>query len=501
MDKKKKFFNDVAFYSASNLFANGLSFIVGIIIRRILQPAIMGLFNEIMLVFDYARYSQFGVLDALDRELPYFHGKKDLRKIEILKDASFTFCLIMGLAIAIALFVISFFMAFHKDALLINGIRIISFMVIIQFVSSLYIISCRAKNNFSPISIYTVLIAILDVVFKVALVLKFGLYGLLWASVLTWVFGLIYFYKATGEGFRFLTSFPFGEIKRLLKIGFPIFIMGFVFMTLRNLDRIMIIRLLGTEKLGFYTIALMVSVYIVQLPNLIYAVIFPRFYQAYGERQDIFNIKELFVKPTMVFANFFPIFIGIVILFLPLLVNYTLPLYSPGLVPAYILLLGSSFLALANMPGYLLIVLNKQIYMIVIGLLSIILGVGLNYLFVKKFNLGLPGIAMASGIAYFAYTTILISFAFVNYTKKFSAHAIFFCQLYAPLIWVIAILLILKVFTFKVSGDLAGDCLLVFLKSMVFLAGCFPLVIYANKKTAIISLLKSTYLNKYSKNE
>ena len=501
LDKEKKFFDDVIIYSSSNMFSNILNFITGIVVRRILQPALMGLFNEVMLVFDYGRYAHLGIIDALDRELPYFYGKANNEKFELLKNIGFMLCLVVGLGISASLFLASFFTDFGGGRLLLNGIRIASFMIIAQMLSSLFVVLNRSRNKFLVISKYTILVAILDIILKTILIIKFGFYGLLWASFFTLIIGLIYFYFASGIKFVFSSKFPFDEIERLFRIGFPIFIAGFVLVTLRNIDRIMIIRLLGTKSLGFYTIALMVSAYAVQLPNLIYSVIFPRFYQAYGAKQSIFEIKELFINPTVVFAYFFPVFVGIIIIILPLLVQYILPAYLPGLLPAYFLLLGSSFLALVNMPGYLLIALNKQIYMVVIGLLSISLGVGLNYLFVRKLNMGLPGVAIATGIAYFAYATILIYFAFLNYTKKFLAHAIFFCQLYSPLVWVIVILLILKVFTFKASGDLARDSLLIFLKSAVFLASCIPLLIYANKKTAIVSLLKSTYLKNNKKNE
>ena len=70
MSKTKKFFNDALFYSASNIFANILNFITGIAVRRLLQPVLMGLLSEIMLIFEYVRYSHLGIINALDKELP-----------------------------------------------------------------------------------------------------------------------------------------------------------------------------------------------------------------------------------------------------------------------------------------------------------------------------------------------------------------------------------------------------------------------------------------------
>jgi len=275
--------------------------------------------------------------------------------------------------------------------------------------------------------------------------------------------------------------------------------MGFVSITLRNIDRIMIIRLLDRESLGFYTIALMVSVYIIQLPNLIYAVFFPRFYQAYGEKQNIFEIKELFIKPTLVFAYLFPVLIGVVVLGLPLLVKYVLPSYMPGLIPAYLLLLGSSSMALINMPGYLLIALNKQIYMVFIGTVCIFIGAGLNYLFVRRFDLGLPGIAIGTSLTHFLFSVILLIYAFRHYTKKFFDQLKFILELYLPFIWVLIVLFLSHAFVFTSSNSLIRDFSIVFLKGTVFLLACAPLILYANKKTAILTLIKNAYMEKRQK--
>jgi len=489
MKRTKKLFNDITFFSGSAFISNIINFATGIIIRRILQPALMGLFNEIMLVFDYARYSHFGIIDSLDRELPYLYGKKDHERVQTLKNAAFTFCLAVGSLIGVGVFIASFIIDFN-DKMLVGGIRIVSLIVIVYMLSSLYIVSNRAQHRFSLISKYTILTAACDLLLKTFLTIKFGLWGLLWASFLTFGIGLLYFYKMSRESFRILINFPFKELLHLFKIGFPMFIMGFAYMTLRSVDRIMIIRFLGRESLGFYTISLMLAVYIVQLPNLVYAVIFPRFYQAYGERQNIHELRDIFVKPTFVFAYFFPVLIGAIIIALPLLIEYLLKAYSPGLTPAYILLLGSSFLSLINMPGYLLIAINKQYKMISICVLGVAAGVILNYIFAKKFNMGLTGIAIGTSITYFLYSTALMIYAFKHYTKNIAAHLKFFSQLYAPFLWVLALLAALNFMNFNMSGRIVKDLFSVFFREVVFLLSCLPLFWYVNRKTSILSLLK-----------
>jgi len=452
-----------------------------------------------MLIFDYAKYSHLGVIDAMDKELPYSYGKKDDERFEALKNTGFTFCMGLALCIGIGVFVASFFMNFSKDTLFVNGIRIVAFMIVLQLINALYIVLNRSRNNFSVISKYIILIALLDITVKIALVLKFKFYGLLWASVITWALGLWYFYKASIGRFKLLFNFKRADISRLFKVGFPIFIMGFVYMTLRNIDRIMIIRFMSRESLGFYTIAIMVSVYVTQLPNLIYAVIFPRFYQAYGEKQNIHQIRELFVRPTIVFAYFFAILIGLVIIGLPLLVQSLLPKYVDGVLPASILLSGAFFLALVNMSGYLLIALNKQIYMVLIGAVGIFAGAILNIIAIQKLGLGLAGVAVATSISHFFYATVLITVAFSNYTKKISEHLRFFLQLYAPFVWVAVLMFVLRGFTFNSSGDMWCDLRGVILKAIVFILACLPLVYYANKKTSVLRLAKEAYMQRHDK--
>ena len=496
MDRTRKFFKDVIFYSGSNFFSNILNFITAVVIRKILQPAFMGLYNEIMLIFDYAQHSHLGIINSLDKELPYLYGKKDNKGAEETRNIGFTVCLAVATSIVMALLIASMFLKFSEDKLLINGIRVVTLLILLRLGNSLYIVLNRSRHNFLVITKYTILIAILDICFKITLIIKFGLYGLLWASVLTALLGLIYFYKASREKFRLVFRFPLSKIAHLLKIGFPIFVTGFTFMTLRNIDRIMIIRFLGRESLGYYTIGLMVSVYMVQLPNLVYAVIFPRFYEAYGEKQNILGIKDHFIKPTIVFAYLFPILIGLVIIILPLLVYYILPSYAPGLFPAYLLLLGCSFLSLVNMPGYLLIALNKQTRIVFIGVFSVFLAAMSIYLFIKRFNLGLSGVAIGASLGYLSYATILMAYAFRNYTKKYLSHLKFFAELYFPFIWVVIVLLLLRVFSFKTRGIFLKDFSIILYKGIIFLVSSIPLILYANKKTGILTILKRTYLRR-----
>lgn len=489
MEKKKRFFKDVFWYTGANFLANIINFITGIAIRKILEPFFMGIFNQVMLFFDYSRHYHLGILHALDKELPVSYGMKDFKRFESIKNIGFTLCFFIIAALSSSMFIYSFFI---KTAIVAKGVRIVSLLAIIQAFTSIFIVFNRSQNRYIIISKYVILVAILDLIVKTVLTFRFGLFGLIWASFLTFSAGLIYFYKKSKAGFKILKTLPLDEISKLLKIGFPLFIVGFIFLIIRSIDRIMIIRFLNAESLGFYTIALMAVSYTVQIPAMISAVIFPRFYQAFGEKRNIKDIKDIFIKPNIVFAYLFPIVIGLLILILPLPVKYILPKYMPGIIAANALLLGAFFLSFVEMPGYLLTVLDRQSHMVIIGSFSVLIGIILIKFFIVNLAMGILGVAIATGITYFIFSTALICYAYKHYTKKIFSHLKLFTELYLPFVWVVFILIILRAFSFKSSGILLSDITMILFKSILFLFACIPLLFYVNRKTEVLVLLKSS---------
>ncbi|NQU73711.1 MAG: hypothetical protein HQ547_03260 [Candidatus Omnitrophica bacterium] len=148
------------------------------------------------------------------------------------------------------------------------------------------------------------------------------------------------------------------------------------------------------------------------------------------------------------------------------------------------------------MPVYFLTILNKQSHMIVIGFLSVVTGVVLIKFLVQKLSLGIEGVAIATTITYFIYASMLISYAFMHYTKNIFSHLKFFIQLYFPFLWMVGLLVALQIFVFKASGRISEDLSAISFKAVIFLLGWMPLLFYANRKTAVLTLFKEAYLKR-----
>lgn len=492
MDREKIIKNALKF-SAGNYIANIFDFFTRIIIRRLLGPATMGIFVELTLLFEYVKNHSLGILDALDREIPILNGKKDYAGLRYTSNTGLSFCMVTSLTLALLLISYSLFMRRVHDLNLINGIRIIAALNIIHTFISFYIVFIRTHHRFGLLSRYLLIMGVINLVLSLVFVMIFGFYGLLLALILIGAVRIIYLFRASGYRFKIRMNFPLSEVARLLKIGFPLLLSSFIFMTLRSVDRFMIIGFLDRVNLGYYSIATMMHSYIFQMPNLIYAVLFPGFYEAFGRASNIQTIRNYYEYPALTFAYLFPIFVGLAILILPLILNYLLPKYLPGKMPAIILMLGTFFISITNMSGYLLIALNKQKFIVFIGIIAILVSIILNYVLLKIFALGLSGVALATAITYFIYSFFLIVAAFRNYTRDIKEHICFLFSLYAPFIWVLLVLGgIYLLFAGLCFANFREKLLYLFLQIFIFLLACLPLLFYLNRRTAVLNTVWQT---------
>lgn len=490
MTKTKTIIKDAAKFTIGGYISSVCNFASSVIVRRILDPFFMGVYTELLLIFDYAKYNHLGIIDSLDRQIPYYNGKKEFKKTETVKDAGASFSLIASFIVAAAITVISFVFQGRLSKPLSTGLMIIAIMIVVQTMSSFYITLARTHHQFGPLSKYIILVAVCDVGFKAALGIKFGMMGILWATVITLALGMIYLFNTSRISFVLTLKISGKTVMELLEIGFPLLLASFAFLTLRSVDRFMIISFLTKEDLGYYSIALMMHSFVFQFPNLIYVVLFPRFYEAFGNSENnLNNLRGYLERPTLIFAYLFPIIVGIAVILMPVFVRYVLPKYTQGITAAAILLFGTVFLSITYMSGYLLIALKKQRMLILISLLCTVISVITNLIFLNILHLGINGVAWASFLSYFFYSLFLIGYAASHYMKNARQIGVFLSHLYGPLLWTMVVYSGFKIIFHYSFNSFKSDIFNMALECGLFLVLTLPLLFYANKKVALIEIL------------
>ncbi|MBI2026676.1 MAG: oligosaccharide flippase family protein, partial [Deltaproteobacteria bacterium] len=333
MKPSKRIFLDALQSSLSSYVYYSFKIFSSLFIRKILSPLAMGHVSSIFLVVEYAKLSHLGMLYATEREIPYQRGKGDLDKVSHVMQVSFNFnfftAVLMSVLVAVGAGILTIF-GVQSDFL--QGLYCVPFLLIAYMFVSYFRIVLKARHEFGLVSQINLLDAVSEVGLTLILVIVLGVKGIILALAFTFVIGALYLnYRAHISPRINFGVLNYIEIKRLLKIGFPLMIDAAVRMFFLTSDKILIIVLLGQTQLGLYSMATMVFNFLMPLPRAVYNVLAPRFYEAYGQMGDFKTVKRYLTIPTTIFAHLFSIVIGAAAIFSQPFIYYFLPLYQKSI--------------------------------------------------------------------------------------------------------------------------------------------------------------------------
>jgi len=488
---RDRIFKDASLYSVSAYVSVIFGALKGFFLRAILGPATYGLFSTFQVILSYAKNADFGLLSAIEREIPYFISKREIEKVESLRNTSFTFIHSLLLLVIAVIFLLTF-ISVEKTSIFIKGFRIVLLIIFFQQLYFYYISLLRSEKKFSILSKTTVIFAVFSAFSSVILGLKYKLTGVLSSFIISYLITIVYINMKSTYKIRFRVDK--NSLSQLFKIGFALLIIGVQYMTLTNIDQITIILFLGRTNLGYYSIAFMVSTFIMYFPNAIAGIMFPNFLAKYGENDNIQDLKKYMVQPTLIFAYFMPILIGCTYIVIEPLIKLTLNKYIPGIASAKILILGSFFLAVAYMAGHLLVTLKKFKEYMKIQRYVVVMTVLLNILFVKL-GWGIEGVAYATSIGFFLYATSMIYYAFKQYSNEIKEFIKYIAEIYIPFGYMLILLSITGLFS-KISNGF-NEWITTSGMLILFSILSIPLVLRANKKTGIIDVFMNTLGRRY----
>lgn len=486
MSVKEDVVKDSSRYMPSVYISLAVGVVTGLVVRRFLGPSLMGMWVTLSLVLSYVSYCHLGVLLAAEREIPYWHGKKDYGKAEEVKNTTFGFGVITAVITGIVILISAFVLKDRFPFYITIGLIVISGVVLLRQFYNFYITLLRANKEFTLISKLTILSAVASAVLTIPLVIKFHLYGMYAVTALVPVITISYAYLHTR--YPFSLSIKIEELKRLFKIGIVLLISSFTSLLLMSIDRIMVINMLGAAELGYYSIALTALAYIFTIPNTFGIIMFPRFQERYGETGDFASLKSYFITPTVILAYLLPLAIGVLYIGMPLVVRHFLPDYLPGLDALRILLAGVFFLSLTYGASHFLITINKQAKIIPFVASGALLTAVLNYAFIKL-GWGINGVALGSAISYFLYSSSLIAYGLSYFLFRVGEVLRFFGRIVAPFLYSFGILVVLDLVLKGEGMSLGNDVFITFIKLVIFAILSIPLLWYINRGTGVVTML------------
>lgn len=391
--------NIIAF-TAANMVGLLLTTVSSLWAANLAGPRLMGIYNTLQLLVNYAPILTFGIINGLNRELPYMLGMGETESANRMAASSHFSCLAVacgsGLTLAFGGFV--GVLAGNLEW----GLGLLCFAILVPFslIRNFVEVTYRTGQDFiwlSWVKMFTGIIAVATVPLLYIVIWK----GVLLRAVIISAFGFFLLWIK-----RKLVTKPIWNYEAtisLIKTGLPIFIVGYIYTGVLNMDRVIISARLGVSALGMYTPALLILQGMAVVPTSVMQVMYPRISELYGKTGSASAIVPMLFKPLWIL---FIVQLPFVLLgwrFLPELIHLFMPKYIEGISAAQWAIV-AGFILSFSCPALAFNVLRRQLVYAIIMILSggVLLLVSFQLI---NAGLGLKGVAIALTAAFAFFVT------------------------------------------------------------------------------------------------
>ena len=371
-----------------------------------LGPNLWGSWNILLLFSMYFSHFHFGLINAFNREGPiYFDDKITFENIH--KNV------LSGIFISLFIFTVILFFTIRNYSVDQETIRLFIFYFVFNQLYYFTEIYYKVKIQFKKIAFYQIFRSIFLILSSFFLVDIYLINGLIIALMIPDIFFVLINIKIFK---KIIFKLDILLLKKYVRIGFPIMIVGFSFMLIQTIDRLIILRFFNQQDLGIYSLGGTVFQALLIFPQILSMQFYPRMIRSYGKdknkialRNSFFNqlfISLLIVAPIILFAIFT----------IPLIILNFLPDYIDSINIAQVLTAAVIFLPITFVAGNVLNILDLQKKYLTFQIFAIFVNLFLSILLIS-FNFGIQGVALATFISFFSYSIIIILYL-LNYVFK-----------------------------------------------------------------------------------
>ncbi|HCC23177.1 TPA: hypothetical protein DF272_03295 [Candidatus Falkowbacteria bacterium] len=380
-----------------------------IVIAKFLGPTAYGFWNLLLVIYSYGNYSHLGLLDGMNKKMPYLNGRNELAASDQVKNVSFWLVMIISTTVAVilALGVLIWGERLSPDfslAFMLVGVLIVITQIYVTLTSLL-----RTDKRFGVLSWAVIIVNISSFIFIFYFLslknsLTLAVTGLILANALASVYIII---KAK---YRFPLVWRWPVAKELFRVGLPLILIQAIYGVYISIDRWMIAGYLDSTSLGLYGLGATISTFMFGAFSVLAYTIYPYLLEKFGQKDDITAAKALLLKANYSLALIMSMLFPIILISLPLMLRYILPEYIQALNVIFTLILSVYFIALMSINGNYLISINKQRIMLGAQIVMVLFSFG-ACLLALRLDLGIIGIAAATLISYSIYSTLIIFFS------------------------------------------------------------------------------------------
>ncbi len=403
---------DSALVTASTLVGHALGAVTSLLLRWLLDPAYMGVWQGLKLFLSYGNYAGLGVSKAATREVSLAAGSGERATARRAIDLGFTVNTLTSGAYAAVLLAAAAWVWWGDDGtspltrVWATGLAAMAAMAMLQRYVTYQVSILRAQQGFLASSWLTVQEAVLTVAVSAVAVWLWGVFGLFASALVVLLASLAFLQGRIG---RLRLAWDWAEVRRLMRIGGPLLAAGVASSLFRSLDKMMVLAYLddGEFQLGCYSLALMVTTQLYGLANMLSAVMGPRYGELFGRTGSHREVARLAARATEPLAAALALPAALAIAAAPPVLDWLLPKYRPGLEPLIWLVPGTLAVALALPASGYLVAVNRGRMVLAVLVASIVVSAVGNHLALTHGG-GLRGVAVATSIGSLVYLVLMV---------------------------------------------------------------------------------------------
>jgi len=489
--RKQRIIADSGKMWLSTLIGQFIAFFRGIIIPNLLHPQQYGVLGGLNLITRYSGYLDLGFLSALEREVPRLCGAGDEEALRRTKSVAHFVNIVTIFIYAVILAVIALIMRPHLNEQTFWGVMAFIVLVVLVRLSDFYRYLFRGQGRFGAVSVVVLINSLASFVLVVPLVYYFKLYGF-YVGVIADAL-LIWFIFQFIRKERLQFSLEVKEFKRLLKIGMPLFLMGIGGTILMTMDRFFVIYFFTTEELGYYTLAVTISMFVFLLPVNINKVLAQSLFLDYGKTQTAEILQEYITKTTLVISVSLSALIALTACVYPAVFYVALTHYLPAMEATFLLLISIYFLGIIVACANSLIAQDKQFNIFILQLISILI-TGLLCFVATETIWGISAVAGAVAIGMAGYALFVSTYTFRSIALPIRAVWVYLLEVTLPLAYCLSALY-LTVRLFPLPEEMGVEAFFAHLVTVLYRLGfmlvlLIPMFLIMERRTGIVKDLR-----------
>ena len=206
-----------------------------------------------------------------------------------------------------------------------------TFVIVMQAWQGIYVtkylkILYRTNKDFNKLSIITTVVSIVSFI-SIYLIYIYGFYGLCVRAIVIVV--VDFYVTSLWRPLKVKMKWDSEVFRAILKIGFPIFAVNFLYGKWSILQRTMIWMLLGIKSLGLFTVVFIILGAYNTFSTSISSVLYPSLMVSWGEGKSTGEIfRHNIVKPMILVGSISLLITPLLWILLPSLINSFAPNYT-----------------------------------------------------------------------------------------------------------------------------------------------------------------------------